>query len=216
MNEKFKSSCQKYASLLLVFSYRKMARPMSRYFRGIFENNQVKLFYGLTIFAFSYLVGILPDSLASFQIWSEGNPTQIALAKIDFKTEESLQKPLDRFQLTKRFSFFHPGLDFATDAGSAVIPILPGRVEKVSRLRFGYGNHVIINHGSGLKSLYAHFSKISVEEGQDITENTIIGFIGSTGWSTGPHLHLEIQENGQKINPEALFEDYFGSKLASK
>ncbi|HNP89668.1 MAG TPA: M23 family metallopeptidase, partial [Candidatus Woesebacteria bacterium] len=70
-------------------------------------------------------------------------------------------------------------------------------------------------HGSGRKSLYAHFSKIAVKEGQTVEKDTVIGFIGSTGWSTGPHLHLEIMENGQKINPKALFEEYFGKKLAS-
>ena len=95
------------------------------------------------------------------------------------------------------------------------MPILPGKVEKTARLRFGYGNYIIVNHGSGFKSLYAHLSKITVKEEQKVDKNTVIGFIGSTGWSTGPHLHLEIINNKERVNPKLLFEEYLGQKLAS-
>lgn len=215
MNENAKEKLQNFYQKVLVFSYQKLAKPTSLYFREVFESRLVKPALGFTVLAVTVLAGILPDYLSSFQIWLSTNPTNSALTKLELTTEQSLQKPLEIFHLTKQFGFFHPGLDFATDAGSAVLPILPGKVEKVSRLRFGYGNHVVINHGSGLKSLYAHFSKITVKVGQEIDKNTILGFIGSTGWSTGPHLHLEIVDNGDKVNPRLLFEEYFGDKLAS-
>lgn len=215
MNEKTKKVLQQLWSDITVFAYQRLAKPASSYFRGIFESKQVKPVLGFSVLVVTFFAGIFPNYLSSLQIWLAANPTNNALKKIELKTEQSLQKPLEIFNLTKQFGFFHPGLDFATDGGAAVLPILPGQVEKVSRLRLSYGNYIIVNHGSGLKSLYAHLSKIAVKEEQKIDKNTVIGFIGSTGWSTGPHLHLEITDNKEKINPKLLFEEYFGQKLAS-
>ncbi|MEP7171815.1 MAG: M23 family metallopeptidase, partial [Bacteroidota bacterium] len=69
----------------------------------------------------------------------------------------------------------------------------------------GYGNNVIIRHGYGYETLYGHMSKINVREGQKINRGDIIGFVGSTGTSTGPHLHYEVIKNGSKINPINFF-----------
>lgn len=197
-----------------ILVYAKLAKPASIFFRQVFEFRKIKELVGILVLAFSLITSVTPAAISAIQIASEDNHKLTSKA-IEITTQQSLQKPVESFRLTKYFSFFHPGLDFATDAGSAVLPILPGKVERVKRSRFGYGNHVIINHGSGFKSLYAHFVKISVKEGQEIDKNTVIGFIGSTGRSTGPHLHLEVVDNGQKINPKVLFEEYFGRKLAS-
>jgi len=198
----------------LIFGYTKIAKPASIFFRRVFEFKKIKELVGISVLAFTLITSVAPAAISAIQIASENNHKLTSKA-IEIATQQSLQKPVESFRLTKYFSFFHPGLDFAADAGSVVLPILPGKVEKVERSRFGYGNHVIINHGSGFKSLYAHFAKITVKEGQEVDKNTVIGFIGSTGRSTGPHLHLEIVDNGQKINPKALFEDYLGRKLAS-
>ena len=59
----------------------------------------------------------------------------------------------------------------------------------------------MINHGSGFKSLYAHLAKITVNEGDEVDKNTVLGTVGSTGWSTGSHLHLEVYDNGRTFNP---------------
>ena len=211
---KIKRNLKNFWLKFLTFSYLNISKPASVFFRKVFEFNKIKESLGLGVIVAAFTANVFPAVLSLFQI---------SFVKVDFghvlpveiTTEQSLQKPVDSFHLTKGYSFFHPGLDFATDAGSAVLPILPGKVERVERLRFGYGNYVVVNHGSGRKSLYAHFSKIAVKEEQTVEKDTVIGFIGSTGWSTGPHLHLEIMENGQKINPKALFEEYFGKKLAS-
>ena len=159
--------------------------------------------------------GILPASLSQFQVLVEANSVNPGQEISELATEQSLQKPLEIFQITKGYSFFHPAIDLATDPGSPVKSILPGKIEQIKRSRFGYGNYIVINHGSGFRSLYAHLIKINVETNQEVEKDTIIAFIGSTGWSTGPHLHLEIMEEGRKINPKAFFEAYFGTKLAS-
>lgn len=179
---------------------------------------------GRKIFGFSYIrqvigicfVGITFGESFIFSFFQTTVGVHYAnpfFLEIQAKTEKSFQLPVEIFKITKGYSFFHPAIDLATDAGTAVLPILPGKVEKVSRQKFGYGNYVIISHGFGYKSLYAHLVKIAVKEGQEIQNNTIVGFVGSTGWSTGPHLHLEIAYNNRKINPKTFFEDYLGKKL---
>ncbi|MFZ8825446.1 MAG: M23 family metallopeptidase, partial [Candidatus Caldipriscus sp.] len=65
----------------------------------------------------------------------------------------------------------------------------------------GYGNVVVINHGRGIKTLYAHLSKILVREGQKVRRGQIIGLVGSTGKSVAPHLHYEVEVNGEAVNP---------------
>ena len=80
-----------------------------------------------------------------------------------------------------------------------------GVVEKVEREGRGYGNNVMINHGFGYETLYAHMSRIIVKPGQKVIRGQVIGFVGSTGSSTGPHCHYEVIRSGNKINPINYF-----------
>lgn len=95
----------------------------------------------------------------------------------------------------------HKGLDIKGPMGAAVKAMAKGEVI-FAGARGGYGNCVILNHGNGLQTLYGHLSKIIVNAGQKIEIGQQIGNIGSTGRSTGPHLHYEVRRNGQPINPQ--------------
>lgn len=98
----------------------------------------------------------------------------------------------------------HSGIDISDGQPAGVTPIKPfrpGRVVEAVRSYSGLGNHVIVDHGDGLTSVYGHLSSISVEAGQLVDKNTTLGFEGSTGASTGTHLHFEIRLNGQAIDP---------------
>lgn len=95
---------------------------------------------------------------------------------------------------------FHAGVDFKGEIGEHVMATGDGIVEKAEWYG-GYGNCVIVKHNSGYESLYGHLSKINVFTGKEVKAGDIIGFIGSTGRSTGPHLHYEIRKEGQDINP---------------
>lgn len=98
----------------------------------------------------------------------------------------------------------HTGLDISSGNRSGVMQIKPfraGKVVDVILSRKGLGNHLVIDHGGGISSVYAHMSSISVTAGQQVDENTILGYEGSTGASTGPHLHFEIRVNGQPVDP---------------
>ncbi len=95
----------------------------------------------------------------------------------------------------------HTGLDIATASGTPVTPIASGTVTYAG-YKGSYGNLVIVSHGNGIESYYAHCSKIFTAVGQTVDRSTVISAVGSTGNSTGPHLHLEIRQNGNTLNPE--------------
>ena len=95
---------------------------------------------------------------------------------------------------------FHSGVDLAAPTGTSVKATLDGKIAETGFNRI-FGNYVIITHDRGYQSLYGHLSAIYVKRGQYITQGTVIGAVGNTGYSTGPHLHLSIYKNGRLINP---------------
>tara|TARA_B100001540_G_C15808675_1_gene643377 strand:+ start:1474 stop:2445 length:972 start_codon:yes stop_codon:yes gene_type:complete len=99
----------------------------------------------------------------------------------------------------------HAGMDFSAKTGTPIYATGDGTVSKVKKSRRGYGNHVIIDHGYGYKTLYAHMQKYIVRKGQKIKRGETIGYIGSTGTSVAPHLHYEVHKNNKKVNPVNYF-----------
>lgn len=97
-------------------------------------------------------------------------------------------------------SKMHTGMDFTAPVGTEIYATGNGTVEFSGSDR-GYGRHIIINHGFGYQTLYAHMSELKVKRGQKVSRGEIIGYIGNSGQSTGPHLHYEVIKNGNKINP---------------
>ncbi len=95
----------------------------------------------------------------------------------------------------------HAGMDFTADRGTEVYATGDGVVEAIEKKRWGYGKSIIINHGYGYKTRYAHLSAFEVRVGQKVKRGELIGLVGSTGKSTGPHLHYEVVVNGIKVNP---------------
>jgi murein DD-endopeptidase MepM/ murein hydrolase activator NlpD len=96
---------------------------------------------------------------------------------------------------------FHAGMDFSAELGTPIYATGDGVVSRADNLAQGYGNHVVIDHGFGYHSLYAHMSKIKAFAGQKISRGQLIGYVGSTGLSTAPHIHYEVIRNGEKVNP---------------
>ena len=95
----------------------------------------------------------------------------------------------------------HTGIDFTSPSGTSIQATGDGRVESIKKNKSGYGHHIIIDHGYGYKTLYAHLSKIEVKRGQQVKRGQHIGAVGSTGTSTAPHLHYEVIYKGKKVNP---------------
>ncbi len=96
---------------------------------------------------------------------------------------------------------FHKGIDFTCPRGTAIQATGNGTVKKVEKRKSGYGNNVLIDHGFGFETLYAHMSDIEVKAGQKVTKGQRIGTVGSSGTSTAPHLHYEVRKHGKAVNP---------------
>lgn len=143
----------------------------------------------------------------------------IAMVKKKEKMLQSIPsiQPISNAELTRMASGFgmrmhpiykimklHAGLDFTADIGTDIYAAGDGIVEKTDWMS-GYGQIVIIDHGFGYKTRYAHVSKYNVKKGQKVKRGDVIAFVGNTGASVGPHLHYEVRKNGKAVNPINYF-----------
>lgn len=99
----------------------------------------------------------------------------------------------------------HTGVDFSAPRGTPIYATGDGVVEKVTTTFTGYGKQVLIDHGFGFQSFYAHLDKFEVKTGQKVKRGELIGYVGNTGKSTAPHLHYEVYKDGKKVNPVHYF-----------
>jgi murein DD-endopeptidase MepM/ murein hydrolase activator NlpD len=99
----------------------------------------------------------------------------------------------------------HAGLDFAAPSGTPIYATADGVVQAAGFNTDGYGNKVVINHGYGYQTLYGHMVRVKARVGQSVKRGEVIGYIGSTGKSTGPHCHYEVIKRGQKVDPVYYF-----------
>lgn len=124
----------------------------------------------------------------------------------------SFQKPVVGRQ-TSSFGFrlhpllgynrFHKGVDYGAPSGTPIVAVTDGRVSFAGR-HGGHGNYVKLSHDGGLATGYAHMSRIAVSAGSHVRQGQVIGYVGSTGLSTGPHLHFEVYKNGAAVNPKSV------------
>jgi hypothetical protein len=118
--------------------------------------------------------------------------------------------PLDQLRLTSQFGFrwrrWHHGVDLGLTTGDNVYSGFDGIVRIKSYDRYGYGYYVVVRHKNGLETLYGHLSKHLVEVGQEVKAGDLLGKGGSTGRSTGPHLHYELRYRGLAFNPEKVYD----------
>lgn len=112
----------------------------------------------------------------------------------------------NRYHPILKKNSFHSGIDIGAQKGANILASNSGEII-VAGWNNAYGNYVVINHGGGQTTLYAHMSKILVKKGQNVKRGDKIGLVGSTGWSTGPHLHFEISIDGKTKNPKSYFPD---------
>jgi murein DD-endopeptidase MepM/ murein hydrolase activator NlpD len=99
----------------------------------------------------------------------------------------------------------HKGLDFTAPQGTPIYATGDGVVIVAGASDGGYGNHVVINHGYGYQTLYGHMVRIKARKGQRVKRGEVIGWVGSTGKSTGPHCHYEVAINGHEVDPVYFF-----------
>ena len=134
---------------------------------------------------------------------------------ITIDSESSYLWPLPGYyRLTSQFGYrihpitgkahSHTGIDIPAPGGTSILAAKSGQVV-TSAYHYSYGNYVVIDHGNGNSTLYAHMSSRAVSEGQMVTQGQVIGYVGTTGSSTGNHLHLEVRENYNRVDPESKY-----------
>lgn len=146
-----------------------------------------------------------PAARAVATVQNGAGPAAVAVGLTDPRRRADRPQPLsspfgwraDPILGTQRM---HAGVDMAAPAGTAVVAASPGTVA-VAGWVSGYGNCVVVDHGGGMQTRYAHLMQIAVGAGQPVQPGTVLGMVGSTGRSTGPHLHYEVRVNGRPINP---------------
>ena len=109
--------------------------------------------------------------------------------------------PMISRRVTQYFKWRHAGLDVGDKMGNPIYAAENGVVEYSGWERGGWGNTVMVNHGNGTKTRYSHASKLLVVAGENVKKGQVIALIGSTGRSTGPHLHFGVYVNGRALNP---------------
>ena len=106
----------------------------------------------------------------------------------------------------------HKGVDIAAPKGTSVLAAAEGQVLRSGYDAGGYGNFIELRHPNGMTTLYGHLSRVDVASGDEIAPGGRIGLVGSTGYSTGPHLHFEVRRNGGQINPAKVIGQTFQVK----
>ena len=171
--------------------------------RNSFEHRWARFVVGLAILPLAMLIGLASPSLVQGQE-TVIDPSSLQLsenANMILKTVESIRTPLSVTTINQGFSSGHQGIDLKGQINEPIHPIMRGKVLEASHTRGGYGNYVVVEHGQGLQSLYGHMNWIVVEPGYSVNTESVLGGVGSTGNSTGPHLHLEVIDGGKKVNP---------------
>ena len=154
-------------------------------------------------------------ALRRFQVWAGLQ----ADGKAGASTFAALRRPVPRSPLVlsvpvqapigdvfgPRGLRFHGGLDFTAPSGTLVSAAASGRVVFAGRHSGGWGKLVIVKHTSGVRTLYAHLSRIDVKLGQRVSAGSVVGLVGATGKATGPHLHFEVLVRGAAVDPQTAF-----------
>lgn len=175
------------------------SHPISKVFTRAFENKKTKRFVGVGLTAFIMFFGVMGNILAANEIAAVDETLMVAPVE-PIVTEVSLTIPLQGV-LGQGYHAFHRAIDILAPIGTEIRPIAKGKVIEASLGRIGWGNTVVVEHEMGLRSRYAHMREIKVIEGQEVNKEMGLGTVGMTGWTNGPHLHLEIYQNCRAIDP---------------
>ncbi len=140
------------------------------------------------------------------EVFPQGRPVQAGFISSFYGTR------VDPFT---GYTAFHPGVDFAGEAGSEVVAVATGVVTWAGE-HLGYGNLVEITHGNGYVTRYGHNSKVLVKAGETVQKGQVLALVGSTGHSTGPHVHFEVLRDGSPIDPMAFINENAAPPLAAR
>lgn len=169
--------------------------------RHLSEHKSTKKVFAANLAAIIVASTFIPVASVKAANFKSTNDSVVIEPQNTLTTEKTIQLPLTTFKLNQGFSLFHPGVDLGAEVGDTVKPMKAGKVVEAGYTTDGYGNTILLDHGQGLTTRYAHLSKIFVKVGDEVDTNTTIGLVGVTGHTTGPHLHFEVRTFGLPQNP---------------
>lgn len=182
------------------------SNPVSKLVRPMFDHPSARnIFGGIPLLLAMVLTGTVQMPISAFGF--AGVNTVAAyepagILAVSLETHNSVVFPVNPNEgLSQDFHALHPGIDIRAKLGSPIKAAMAGTVVYTGYDPFGYGNHIIVDHGSGVQTLYAHMSKILVQVGDMVTNENTLGYVGLTGHTTGPHLHFEVRVNNVKVDP---------------
>ncbi|QQS39041.1 M23 family metallopeptidase [Candidatus Woesebacteria bacterium] len=192
----------------MISSVRKGSK-VSRYLRYILERIQIKKIFATNLAIMIIAANYIPQTNQPFLVGASGEITNEGeiihtSSPLVITTNKKIQYPVRSINISQGYKIYHPGIDFDGNTGDIIYPIMSGYVEEINYSNIGYGNAAYIRHNDTTTSLYAHLSHIFVKVGTFVDFNDPIGTMGSTGRSSGDHLHLEIHINGKPTNPLGL------------
>ncbi|MBQ6266956.1 MAG: M23 family metallopeptidase [Clostridia bacterium] len=161
--------------------------------------------------------GVVEDGAGGLDL--EGRAAVEGATFAPYTISAAVTMPVESTRITSGFGYrtnpvsgnygFHTGLDLAAPAGTPVAAAFYGVVEETGEDDV-WGNYILLRHSDSLETCYCHLSAVNVTQGAVLRSGEIIGYVGSTGWSTGPHLHFEVRIDGVRVDPERLlFPDHF-------
>lgn len=182
------------------------SNPISKLLRPVFESQAIKTVVGSQLAVLTLLTGLLSIPVSAYGVVNIDQSFHPEF-DVQVKTDSSLTYPVpEAYGVSQGYNVVHKAIDIRAPLGASIKPIASGTVRLIGNQYSGWGRRIEIDHGSGLVSLYAHLGKIFVDEGQTVSTSTTIAEVGMTGWTTGPHLHLEVYEDEKLVNPVKYLE----------
>lgn len=168
----------------------------------IFEKKIIPRLFGIQIAGLAAALSFVAYPTQAFDY----NLAQSTHSELDITTvmttNSEFQFPLEMtLGMSQSYHGLHPGVDLRAPRGTKVLALTEGTVVEVEEMFVGYGHFVRIAHKGTISSLYAHLDKVSVKPGQKVGKGEVIGTVGMTGWTTGPHLHFEVHSGEKSVSP---------------
>ena len=169
---------------------------------GIFNKKTFPRLFGMQMAGLAMAMSVVayPTHAFDYNLSQAGQPE--TTAQIVTATKSQYQFPLQTtLGMSQPFHGFHPGVDLRAPKGTQVYSMADGVVIEVEAMLVGYGHFVRIAHDNLVSTLYAHLDEVRVKPGDKVAKGQMIGTVGMTGWSTGPHLHFEVYSGEKAVNP---------------
>ncbi|MBI5356332.1 M23 family metallopeptidase [Candidatus Collierbacteria bacterium] len=182
----------------------KKSHFLSKKLRPVFESRKIKAIVGGNLALSIFLVNLMgpiggQTPAGSIEV------TTLTPDTVKVITETTFRIPLaENNGYSQGFYDKHPGVDIKSKLGTKILAAAPGTVIEVERKKMGYGHKLVIGHSGRISTLYAHLDTINVNVGDYVTKETVLGTVGLTGWTTGPHLHFEVRNDSGYINPKQI------------